>query len=411
MNFEAKLANYARIIVEWGLNVQVGQLVNISTEAIHRDFALLIAEKAYDKGAKHVAIDLLEPRATRLRLQKSKTEDLSYVPAGVAPGFDELVDEQAAKLKLLGMEYPDYLSDLDPKRINKRNLAYRAAADKFYEEGIGKSCVQWSVASAATPAWGQKVFPELSPEKAERKLWDELFRICRADQENCLELWRQHNERLHKRAKLLTEMKISQLHFKGPGTDLRVGLSPLAKFGGGTKKSQRGVPFLANIPTEEVFTTPDWRVTQGSVQATRPFLINGKLIRNLKMRFEKGEIVEFSADDGADTFEEYINTDEGARRLGEVALVGIDSPIYQSNLTYQEILLDENAACHIAVGFAYKSCLVGGETMSDKELEEVGRNDSSVHTDMMISSEQVDVTAHTTAGKEVLLLEKGRWVI
>jgi aminopeptidase len=204
-------------------------------------------------------------------------------------------------------------------------------------------------------------------------------------------------------------LKIEKLRFLGPGTDLTVGLSDIAIFKGGTEQSPSGMQFEPNLPTEECFTTPDYRKTEGTVSATRPVYINGKLVEGLKMTFTAGEITDFSARSGESTFKEYISSDEGARRLGEVALVGIDSPIYQSGLVFQEILLDENAACHIAIGSAYKFCLSGGEKLSSEELANVGCNESCVHTDIMISSEEVDVVAVAFDGTEHSILKSGKW--
>ncbi len=411
MDFSQKLRNYAEVIVAHGLNVQKDQVVNISTEAVHRNLALLIADVAYERGAKFVNIDLSEPRLHRLRILKSSEANLEYVPEYVSQKYRDLVDTTAANLKLIGSEDPDVLSDLDPKRLNTVRLHNHMAVKYFYDEGIGKSKVHWTVAAAATPKWGQKVFPEASPEQACDLLWEEIFRICRADQSDPIAAWHEHNVRLHSRSKQLNEMQIRELHFTGGGSDLRVGLSPKAKFKGGTDVSPRNVSFEPNVPTEEVFTTPDYRLTNGKVKATRPFLINGKLIVDLELEFEDGCITSFSAKEGEDTFREYISSDEGANRLGEVALVGIDSPVYQSGKVFQEILFDENAACHIAVGSAYKFCLKGGETMNEEDLAEVGCNESTVHTDMMISSEEVDVTAKTEDGTLIPLLRAGSWVL
>ena len=244
----------------------------------------------------------------------------------------------------------------------------------------------------------------------ERLLWQSLLAIARADREDCLEAWDAHNEDLARRGKALDSLSIDCLRFNGPGTDLSVGLSTLSRFEGGAGMGARGVPFIPNIPTEEVFTTPDWRRTSGEVRVTRPFMVNGTLIEELKVRFENGILVEHEAKSGADVFGAYIDSDEGARRLGEVALVGTDSPVFRSGLVFGEILLDENAACHIAVGSAYKSCLAGGENLSDEELEAIGFNRSTAHTDMMISDEEVDVVAVTGEGKEIPLLEKGAWI-
>ncbi len=411
MTFDEKLRRYAALIVTHGLNVQPEQLVNISTEACHRDFALIIAEEAYKKGASFVNLDLLDPRMARLRILQSKEENLRYVPGYISLKYHELVERNAANLKLIGSENPDVLSDLNPKFVNMVRLHQHLAIKYFYDEGIGKSLVHWTVAAAATPGWAKKVFPDLDASSAAEQLWDEIFRMCRVDQADCLTVWQHHNESLKKRAAYLNQLKVKQLHFLGNGTDLTVSLSPQAVFKGGTDQSPRGVDFEPNLPTEEVFTTPDWRGTSGIVRTTRPFLINGKLVQDLVLEFRAGEIVNFTARCGEDTFREYIASDEGAKRLGEVALVGIDSPVFQSGLVFQEILFDENAACHLAVGQAYKFCIEGGTTMSGAELEAIGCNDSTVHTDMMISDENTNVTATSYDEKETVLIRRGCWEI
>lgn len=408
--FDKDFVRYAELIALHGLNVQPGQLVNIATEVIHRDFALLVAQACYKRGAKLVNIDFDEPRLGKMRVEESDDGSLEYVPEFVTAKYTELVDTGAANLKLIGMEYPDLLSPLDPKKVNTVRLHRQLAIKYFYDEGIGKSKVHWCVAAAATPRWGQKVHPDLDPEEAHEKLWEDILQMCRADKPACLDLWREHNDVLQKRAKQLTEMKIKEVRFLGPGTDLIVGVSDKAIWKGGQETGSRGLPFEPNLPTEEVFTTPDYRATRGHVRATRPFMINGKLIKDLSMKFEGGVLTDFMAAEGADTLAAYVDSDEGARRLGEVALVGIDSPVFQSGRIFQEILFDENAACHIAVGQAYKFCLEGGDSLTGEDVDTVGCNESSVHTDMMISSEDVDVTATTYAGETVHLLKGGEWV-
>lgn len=410
MDFESKLAIYADLIVRHGMNVQKGQDVYVGAEAIHKDFVNKIVAAAYKAGARYVNVELTDPRNQRLRIENTDNPDhLAYVPAYIPFRYESMIPITAASVRILGSEFPDILSDLDPSKVQKVEINFKKSLKKFYEEGIGHSKVQWTIAAAATPAWGQKVFPELSPEKACDALWEEIFRICRADNPECLKLWQQHNSVLSERAKKLTEMKIKYLHFTGPGTDLKVGLSPLARFKGGVSKTPQGMPFEPNLPTEECFTTPDYRETEGHVKTTRPFLINGKMIRGLQLTFHKGAISSFTADEGTETFKAYIASDPGANRLGEVALVGIDSPIFQSGRVFEEILFDENAACHIAIGFAYRFCISGSENFTPEELEKVGCNTSNVHTDMMISSEQVDVVAETYAGNRVTLLKKGAW--
>ena len=410
MTFKEKLKNYAALLVNHGLNVQPGQYVQISADAIHKDLALLAVEEAYKLGACYVHLDLVEPKLTRIRVKNSKAEDLDFVPDFLGVKYKEMITKQAATLSIRGAEEPDILEGLDPKAVNTIRMSRHKAIKEFYDDGIGKSKVHWTVANAATPGWGKKVFPELPDDKACKKLWDAIFKATRADQENCLELWKKHNDNLHERADRLNDLKISELHFTGPGTDLIVGLSDKAIFKGGGDVGPYGVEFEPNIPTEEVFTTPDYRVTKGKVRATRPFLINGVLIEDLELEFVDGVISNFKASSGEEMFKEYISSDEGAKRLGEVALVGCDSPIFQSGLVFQDILFDENAACHIAIGSAYKFCLAGGDSLSEEELKEIGCNESSVHTDMMISSVEVNVQAKTYSGDMVSIIKNGEWV-
>jgi len=315
-----------------------------------------------------------------------------------------------AVIRIVGAETPELMADLDPRRMNALRLADFRAREHFYEEGIKKSRVHWTVAAGATVGWGEQVFPDLRGHAAETALWREIFRICRVDQPDVLGTWERHNQALHERAKRLTELGIRALHFHGPGTDLTVGLSERALFRGGSDTSPRGVSFEPNIPTEECFTTPDARQTEGHVRTTRPFFVNGRLIKGLKLEFRAGRIVSASAREGLETFEEYCRSDDGAVRLGEVALVGVDSPVFRSGHVFHEILFDENAACHIAIGSAYKFCLRDGDRLSDAELDAIGCNQSSVHTDMMISSEEVDVDASLASGERRPLLVRGEFV-
>jgi aminopeptidase len=403
------LARYAELIVAHGLNVQPEQLVLVSTEPIHRDLALAVCEQAYARGARYVDLELAEPRTTRLRVERSAAQHLDYVPGYFGRKMDELVEERGAVLRIIGGEDPEVLVGLDPAAVNRLRLARYQAMKPFYERGINQSQVHWSIAAAATPRWGQQVFPGLAPDEACARLWQAIFAATRADQPDCLARWDAHNATLARRGKLLTELAIDTLHFVGLGTDLTVGLSPRARFKGGSDVGPHGARFEPNVPTEEVFTTPDWRRTEGHARATRPFLVNGTMVEGLELTFVGGELVDFQATKGGDVYRAYIDSDPGARRLGEVALVGIDSPIHQSGIVFREILFDENAACHIAVGSAYKACLIGGETLSDSDCAELGCNSSSAHLDMMISDEHTDVSARLRDGSERVLLHQGCW--
>lgn len=407
--FEEQLARYANLVATYGLNIQPGQLVNISSEPYHRDFLAALVTEMYRRGAGFVHVDLVDPILHRRRFEYSNPKFLGTLPDFYRAKFGELVDKGAANLKLLGPEFPEYLDGLPPEAVNTARKAGYQAAKRFYDEGIDKSRVQWCVIAAATAGWGSRLFPQLSASEAEAALWDHIFRICRVDRSDYLSLWANHNSVLKNRARKLSSLGIESLHFRGPGTDLKVGLSERAFFKGGADSTDRGVVFEPNIPTEECFTTPDWRTVSGRAAATRPFLVNGVLIRGLQLEFKEGELVGFACEEGAATFEAYINSDPGARRLGEVALVGVDSPIFTSQIVFEEILFDENAACHIALGSAYRGCLRGGENYTDSEAALVGCNSSSVHTDIMISSEMVDVGATLRDGRVAVLLERGEW--
>lgn len=412
MNFQEKLDTYARLLAAHGLNVQPGQVVNITGELIHRELIEKITREAYKRGAKYVNVDFIDPALTRLRIQESKSDSyLEYVPSYIPMKYEGFVEETAAVLRLVGSQDPDSLSDLPAQKVNDLQNCYRQSLKKYYIEGVGKSKVQWTVAAAATPQWAKKVYPDLAEKEAYDALWEAIFHICRADRPDCLEIWKEHRDTLQNRAKKLTHLQTKELHFTGPGTDLKVFLSPKAVFKGGGDSTPSGVSFEANIPTEECFTTPDYRLTEGTVRVTRPVIVNGELVKDLQLEFKNGNITNFTASQGAAKFAAYIANDPGAKRLGEVALVGIDSPIYQSKKVFEEILFDENACCHIAVGFAYRFCLEGGATMTTEELEALGCNDSHVHTDFMISSEEIDVTATSYSGAVTPLIQKGQWLI
>ena len=307
MNFKEKLYNYAKLLVRHGLNVQPGQLVQITCEPIHRELAAETVKIAYEQGAKYVNVDFVDPFMVHTRLAYSRNqEDIAYVPPHVSVKYDDLVKENGAVLRIIGSEDPASLSDLPPQVVNKYFNSYRQSLKNYYVEGVGKSKVHWTVAAASTPKWGKKVFPHLDEHQACETLWDEIFKICRADRPDCLEIWQKHNDMLHARSRWLTELKIETLHFKGPRTDLKVFLSPKAIFKAGGDLGPRGVEFEPNIPTEECFTTPDCRRTEGYAEITRPILVNGKLVKGLHLEFKEGKLIRFHAEEGEKHFGEYI---------------------------------------------------------------------------------------------------------
>ncbi|MDF2549277.1 MAG: thermophilic metalloprotease family protein [Chlamydiales bacterium] len=408
MTFQKHLDRYAHLLVSYALNIQPGQILTIVTSPLQTELARLITRHAYAKQAKHVEVIFKDPHLEKARIDSG--QDLSYVSPVMPALTEEILKQKGAYIRIISNEAPDLFKESDPKKVNEMRLAERAALKRFFEEGVSKAGIQWNVAAAASPGWGKRLFPELSGEEAQKRLWEEIFRICRVDHDNYLDLWHEHGLKLNRRCDKLNALKIKTLHFKGAGTDLKVGLSPKAIFKGGTDKTSSGIAFEPNIPTEECFTTPDYRQTEGRARVTRPVLVNGVLVKGLELEFQQGQITALKASEGKSAFLEYMKSDAKSGYLGEVALVGVDSPIFQSGLIFEEILYDENAACHIAIGMAYKFCLEGSQNLTEEQLESLGCNDSQVHLDMMISDESTDVTAELSDGTSILLIQKGAWV-
>lgn len=412
-DFASAQRRFIQLLVEQGCNVQPGQQVLVFAEPSNLHLLELAAEACYGRGARYVDYDVSLPRLDRTHLLRSSPNRRGFVPTYKAVQIDQIVDSQGAVLAFRSQDEPDLYADLDAKQqqnLNEMMVARRDAVKRYRDEGVLQRQIGWCLAGPPSPNWARKVFPELGSEEAVEALWRDIFRMTFADQENCLQLWAEHLDRLAHRAQQLNERKIRQLRFVNPGngTDLKVELSSIASWVSGRKTTAYGVEVCLNIPTFEVFTTPDWRGTEGTVGITRPAMINGTLVEGLRLRFEKGEIVSVEAEKNAAAYEALINTpgDPTARRLGEVALVGVDSPIFQSGRIYHHTLYDENAACHIATGMAYTVGVENGDQLSPEELDRIGFNrKAKTHQDVMISDEDTTVYAD---GKEILV--QGRWV-
>jgi aminopeptidase len=314
----------------------------------------------------------------------------------------------AARLAVVG-EDPSLLSGQDPGKVARANRA-RSIAYKPALDHIVNFDVNWSIVSCATPAWAKAVFPDATPSEALSLLWDAIFAASRVDGPDPIAAWARHDATLNARTHLLNDRRYAALHFRGPGTDLRVGLADDHAWEGGASMAKNGIVCNANIPTEEVFTTPHRLRVDGTVRSTRPLSYQGTLIQDIAVRFEGGRIVESQARSGADVLAKVLATDEGARRLGEVALVPQSSPISASGILFYNTLYDENAASHIALGQAYAKCIRGGAAMSPDELTSRGANSSLIHIDWMIGSGEVDVDGIKADGGAEPLMRKGEWV-
>lgn len=408
------LQRYIDLLVQQGCNVQPGQHVLLVGEPSSLPLFPLAAEACYRRGARYVDYSLNLTVMERAHLLHADPHRLTFVPTYKAVQVDQLVDSQGCMLAFMGHDEPDLYADLDAnqqRRLNEMLVARRDAVKRMREEGVLQRAVGWCGAGCPSPKWAAKVFPELSPEQAVEALWQDIFRMTFCDQEDGLQRWSDHLDALATRAARLNSLRIRELQFVNPGlgTDLRVRLSPQARWVSGRKETAYGVEVCLNIPTFEVFTTPDWRGTEGTVAMTRPVMINGTLVEGLRIRFEQGEIVHVEADSNGEAYRALIETpgDPTARRLGEVALVGLDSPIFQSGRIYHHTLYDENAACHIATGMAYTVGIENGDRLLPDELDELGFNrKAKTHQDVMISDENTNVF-----GDGQPLLVNGRWVI
>ena len=426
-----ELEQYAHLLIHLGLNLQQGQSLAIRTEPIHRDFALLVAEAAYDAGAKYVAIEYSDMRLQSVRIRKSTEEALEHLPNYIGEMARERKDDGWAAISLVGEEDPSLPAQLDPNRLRILQTAeYRASMP--WRSSMMAMKQQWNVAALPTPAWAQKVFPTLSAEDALSSFWQEIRRIIRLDADDPLAAWQAHLDNLEAARSTLQAKQVRALHFFDPSpgpdgkpsTDLTIGLTDRPNWAGGVgglgagevdetaaagKESAGATPvFLPNIPTEELFTTPHRLRVNGWMRTSRPSFPFRREVSDVMFRFEKGRVVDFAAGEGQEIYEQFFAVD-GTRYLGEVALVDVSSPIFSSGLVYYSTLFDENAACHVAFGQAYPIGLVGSAALSPQELAEAGVNKSDLHLDVMIGTGTLDVTGHLSDGTELAIMRQGRY--
>jgi aminopeptidase len=407
MTFEARLDRLAELAVRVGLNLAPGQelVMTASVEAL--DLSRRITEQAYKAGASLVTTLLSDDRAALARYRFARDDSFDTAPGWLFDGMAAAFRGGAARLAVVGDD-PSLLAHEDPEKVARANRA-RSKAYQPALELIVTSAINWTLVASATPAWAATVFPDDAPDVALAKLWDAIFKASRVDTPDPVAAWRDHNAALLRRRDMLNAKRFRALRFHGPGTDLRVGLADGHAWMGGASPAKNGISGNPNIPTEEVFTTPHAAMTEGVVRATKPLSYQGTLIRDIAVRFEGGRIVESSASSGASVLERMIGTDDGARQLGEVALVPNSNPISQSGLLFFNTLFDENAASHIALGQAYSKCFVRDD-LTAAELDAAGANRSLIHVDWMIGSAETDVDGLYENGEAVPLMRGGEWV-
>jgi len=408
LTHEQKLDRLAEVAIRVGLGLAPGQELVMTATLETLPLVRRITEQAYKAGAKLVTTLLADEEALLLRYRNAPNESFDYAAGWLYDGMANAFRSGAARLAVAGGN-PALLSQEDPEKVGRANSAVSRAYRPALEL-ITRHDINWTIVAAATPTWAATVFPDLKADDALAKLWDAIFAASRVDAPDPVAAWKAHDSGLHRRANLLNDKRYSALHFKAPGTDLKVGLADNHLWLGGGMTAGNGQYCIPNMPTEEVFTTPHKDRTEGTVTSTKPLSHQGTMIEGIRVRFEGGRVVEAKADRGQEVLQKMIETDEGAARLGEVALVPHSSPIAHSGLLFSNTLFDENAACHIALGQAYSSCLKDGDTLSKEELAKLGANDNLIHVDWMIGSGEMDVDGITAAGKAEPLIRKGEWV-
>ncbi|MBB3018009.1 aminopeptidase [Microvirga lupini] len=402
------LDRLAEVAVRVGLGLKPGQELVLTAPLDAVALVRRITEHAYKAGASLVTTIFSDEESTLMRFRHGQDEGFDTAPAWLYEGMAEAYKKGAARLAIVG-EDPSLLAKEDPEKVSRANRA-RSKAYMPALNMIAGFDINWTIVAAATPAWAKTVFPDDTDEVALAKLWQAIFSASRVDTPDPIAAWEKHNKALQARTRMLNGKNYAALHFRGPGTDLRVGLADGHEWNGGSTTAKNGLVCNANIPTEEVFTTPHKDRVDGTVTSTKPLSYNGTLIQDIQVRFEGGRIVESRARTGEAVLNKVLDTDEGARRLGEVALVPYSSPISQSGLLFFNTLFDENASSHIALGQAYSKCIGGGGAMGEDELASRGSNKSLIHIDWMIGSDQVDVDGITQDGRAEPLMRGGEWV-
>jgi aminopeptidase len=408
LTFEEKLDRLAEVAVKVGLGLRAGQELIMSAPIEALPLVRRITEHAYKAGALLVTTFYSDDPSVLARYEYGADASFDYAPKWLHDGIAEGFRSGAARLAIAGAN-PALLAKQDPAKVARANVA-ASKVGKPAMELITRHEINWTIVACATPEWAKLVFPGELEHIAVAKLWEAIFVSSRIAVDDPVAEWQAHGARLKKRMDMLNAKRFSALHFKGPGTDLTVGLADDHLWAGGGTTAGNGVYCQPNIPTEECFTTPHKDRVNGTVRASKPLSHQGTLIENIAVRFEGGKIVEATATAGEDVLNRLIITDDGARRLGEVALVPHSSPIAQSGVLFWNTLFDENAASHIALGQAYSTCLIGGEKMDAAQLAALGANASLIHVDWMIGSGEMDVDGVAADGSSEPLMRKGEWV-
>lgn len=409
MNYKSYVQKFAAIALG-SLNLQPGQCLAIKMEPENLDTALVVANLAYRRGARYVDIWPESSRLLRSRVDNSEGEYLEFIPEYRRARNREFLDNKWALLSIKSPVDPTVMDGASASRTGAIARA-ESTADAELRRGLSNDETQWTVMAVPSPKWAAAVLGKPAGEEALAGMWKTMVPILRLDRDDPVAFWHEHGVLLEERANQLSHMRIRTLRFESEGTDLTVRLNPRARWKGGSAQTGEGLRFSPNIPTEEVFTTPDCRATNGVVAISRPVRVYGQLLEGAWMEFRDGVVADAGAESGIDALRAFLEVDEGSRAMGEIALVDSNSPIFQSGLLFHNILLDENAACHFALGFAYPTCIEGGASMSDESLKQHGANRSRQHLDFMIGNAMMRITTQLEDGTTRTIMDEGRFTL
>ncbi|MFC4453700.1 aminopeptidase [Deinococcus sonorensis] len=408
LTFEDRLDRYAALLVHIGVNLQPGQRLLLSIDLECAPLARRITRHAYAAGAPLVNVIWNDAATTRIRFQQAAPETLATFPAWRADLWRDTAERGDAFLHVTSDD-PALLTDIDPDRIDRERRGRQGPLQPFTER-MRSNAFAWCRAAAPSAAWAARVFPDLPVDAALARLWNDVFTANRVDAPDPLRAWQDHLADLARRADTLNARRYRAVHFRGPGTDLEVGLADTHLWVGGASPTPSGVLFAGNLPTEEVFTAPHRARVRGTVRATTPLSLSGTVVENIKLRFEDGRIVDARASRGEEALQRALNTDDGARFLGEIALVSTRSPVAATGTLFLDSLYDENVACHLAFGFSFSENFERGRDLSPGDIAALGGNDSLTHVDVMFGSPEVDVDGITDRGAREPLMRGGDWV-
>lgn len=400
---------YAELALRTGVNLQKNQALMINAPIEGADFTRIVVRKAYEIGAKDVHINWVDDELTLLKYQNAPDEVITNFPEWRVKLHDMYAEDGAAVLSIRSTN-PDLLKDIDSERVAKASKAAAQAMTNFRKYTMN-DLITWSIISIPTGDWAQKIFPNKSHDDAIESLWDAIVKIVRVDKEDPIAAWNDHNATLKIAREIMNEKNYKKLIYKAPGTDFEMELPEGHIWKGGSADSAKGITFNPNMPTEEVFTMPHKYGVNGTISSTKPLNYGGSVIDNFSLTFKDGKVVDYQAEQGEDTLKHLLNTDDGATRLGEVALVPHESPVSQSGLIFYNTLYDENASCHIALGKAYPTNLKGGADMNGEQLDKHGVNDSLTHVDFMVGSENLDIDGVLPDGTTEAVFRNGTWAL